>query len=120
MLDIFQILNKTLTPFNLPAASWNIAFEPLPAAILSHARDRGGNVLGLRPEDGSSYGMHFNLPDIEIRSEGAAADTLTYSGPLRSRPNTATNDAVDKTGRAALQRFRRMLGRGACCAGFST
>ncbi|KAK4032371.1 FAD-binding domain-containing protein [Parachaetomium inaequale] len=58
MLEIFDILNNTLYSFNPQGGVvWDVAFEPLPSMMLSHAAKTGGNVLGVRPEQGNSYIM---------------------------------------------------------------
>ncbi|KAK3297569.1 uncharacterized protein B0H64DRAFT_416588 [Chaetomium fimeti] len=58
MLEVFDILNSTLYSVNPPGGVvWNIAFEPLPSVMFSQAAKTGGNVLGVRPEDGNSYIM---------------------------------------------------------------
>ena len=61
MLEVFDILNSTLYSVNPQGGIvWAIAIEPLPSVISSYAAKTGGNVLGIRPEDGNSYGR-FSL-----------------------------------------------------------
>ncbi|KAJ4292866.1 hypothetical protein N0V88_005524 [Collariella sp. IMI 366227] len=81
MLEIFDILNSTLSPFNPQGGvAWNIAFEPLPAVMSSYAAKTGGNVLGVGPEEGNSY-------------------VMLLSGLW---PDSASNLAVEKTARQAV------------------
>lgn len=56
MLEIFDILNSTLYSFS-PSGGvvWDVAFEPFPSVMLTHAAKTGGNVLGVQLEDGNSY-----------------------------------------------------------------
>lgn len=56
MLETFDILNNTLYSFNPQSGVvWDIAFEQLPSIMLSRASKTGGNVLGIRSEEGNSY-----------------------------------------------------------------
>ncbi len=65
MLETFEILNNTLYSFNPPGGVvWDIAFEPLPSVMLSHAAKTGGNVLGVQPEEGNSYSKSFRFQII--------------------------------------------------------
>ncbi|KAL2136869.1 hypothetical protein VTI74DRAFT_595 [Chaetomium olivicolor] len=58
MLEIFDIFNTTLYSFNPQGGVvWDIAFEPLPSAMLIHAAKTGGNILGVKPRDGDNYIM---------------------------------------------------------------
>ena len=78
MDDMFRILNETLFAFDPSGGGivWNIAFEPLPSAILSHAGARGGNALGLGPEDGDSFG---ESPSLSLCLHPPAKHTLPPS-----------------------------------------
>jgi hypothetical protein len=68
MLEIFDILNSTLYSFNPQGGLvWDIAFEPLPLVMLSHAAKTGGNVLGVRPEEGNSYSKSSQFIANELR-----------------------------------------------------
>lgn len=61
MLEVFDVLNSTLYSVNPQGGIvWAIAIEPLPSVISSYAAKTGGNVLGIQPEDGNSYGR-FSL-----------------------------------------------------------
>ncbi|PTB65129.1 FAD-binding domain-containing protein [Trichoderma citrinoviride] len=78
MLDIFNALNGSLYDFNpVGGVTWNFAFEPLPSVMLSHADATGGNVLGLKPEDGNSVVLLFSA----------------------LWPNSSSNDAIYQKGR---------------------
>jgi hypothetical protein len=68
MLELFDIVNSTLYSFNPEGGVvWDIAFEPLPSVMLSHAAKTSGNVLGVRPEDGNSYSKSSQFIANELR-----------------------------------------------------
>lgn len=69
MLDIFNALNGSVYDFN-PAGgvTWSFAFEPLPSVMLSHSAATGGNVLGLKPEDGNGVGKLFRPGILSCRA----------------------------------------------------
>lgn len=68
MLELFDILNSTLYAFNPQGGIvWDVAFEPLPTAMLSHAAKTGGNVLGVSPADGNGYGRSSNFTQLATK-----------------------------------------------------
>ncbi|RFU26415.1 hypothetical protein B7463_g9924, partial [Scytalidium lignicola] len=56
MSKIFDILNNTIYPFQIPEnITWSIAFEPLPTVITKFGPEKGGNSLGTSPSDGNAF-----------------------------------------------------------------
>jgi hypothetical protein len=62
--EMFQVLNETISVFDIPGGiEWSVAFEPMPTAITRLGELKGGNVLGIEPEDGNAFGTcHFMIP----------------------------------------------------------
>lgn len=52
MNTIFEIWNASTANLQMLNLSYTLAFEPIPAVLLSNSAKRGGNVLGLSPSDG--------------------------------------------------------------------
>ncbi|KAL7907982.1 hypothetical protein GGI35DRAFT_76225 [Trichoderma velutinum] len=90
MLDIFKTLNGSLYNFNPSGGvTWNFAFEPLPSVMISHSAATGGNVLGLKPEDGNSI-------------------VLLFSGLW---PNSSSSDSIYQKGRDTFAAIKTVAER---------
>lgn len=58
MSTIFDIANRTLQSIDdVPNLVYSITFQPMPTAITSKAKSRGGNSLGLSASDGNLFNM---------------------------------------------------------------
>lgn len=60
MMGIFDVMNETFSSVN-PAGGvvWFAHFEAMPSVMLAKSAKNGGNVLGLKPEDGNGIGELF-------------------------------------------------------------
>ena len=58
MSTIFDIANRTIQPLvDVQDLAYSLSFQPMPTAITSKARSRGGNSLGLDDSDGNLFNL---------------------------------------------------------------
>lgn len=58
MSTIFDIANRTVQPLvDVPDLAYAISFQPMPTAITSKAKSRGGSSLGLDDSDGNLFNL---------------------------------------------------------------
>jgi FAD/FMN-containing dehydrogenase len=58
MSTIFDIANRTVQPLiDVPSLAYSLSFQPMPTAITSKAKSRGGNSLGLDASDGNLFNL---------------------------------------------------------------
>jgi hypothetical protein len=58
MSTIFDIANRTVQPLtDVPNLAYSLSFQPMPTAVTSKAKSRGGNSLGLDASDGNLFNL---------------------------------------------------------------
>jgi len=58
MSAIFDIANSTVQSLvDVPGLAYSLSFQPMPTAITSKAKSRGGNSLGLDASDGNLFNL---------------------------------------------------------------
>jgi hypothetical protein len=58
MSNIFDIANSTVQSLiDVPNLAYSLSFQPMPTAITSKAKSRGGNSLGLDASDGNLFNL---------------------------------------------------------------
>lgn len=67
LLDMFELLNSTLSAQAVPGVFWSLALEPLPAAFTSHSKSPLGNLFGLNTtENAFLYLFTINFANSKL------------------------------------------------------